>query len=522
MGAMIGTRPCGRGELLAHVEILVGRAARLALGGAEERWEATAVLRDAAEKRIRAFQATEMAPSPGESGAFLRERAAARVEACRLFLAARDPVRASREWALLPWEAFSRGPTGKDPAPGKVAEPGAAPALVDSIRFEYGHQITMFDRAFREVLGPDAWRSLGEIRPDQLRALLESYPGVPELWWALSRRTDSAGESDLALSRAVRQNPAFVDPVFAESAFRAVEPGLLAHLRLDLSPELRSGRLTLDLTSRITAAFAALLTSFGEAQTSCPPDLSPSRAPRRSAASSHFTLEITAASLHPFALEELSHDLQSTLSRSDAGARLSLLSLLQANRIRLCASRLSPPDQQGLSLDEPARKTALRLAAAAALAHVDSREIPQADDIERVLRIVERLAKGKGDPADISPRQISYYRRAAKILGYLTEEEALTPGGHIVAGLDREERLRVTVVRFESSACGGAWIRWSGGRTLLDVDPASAADFLKTSAPGLGKDTCERRAQTLAGWHRALVPHHYAPKRAAPHESKPP
>lgn len=531
MGTGSRRGPCGRGEMLAQVGILEGRANRLALGSAEERWAATAVLRDAAEVCIRAFDALDLASSE-EAASFRRERASARVEACRLFLAAKDPVRATREWCRLPREAFSRAPTGHDPgaaasaAPAPAPAPALAPAPVDSIRLEYGQQAAAFDRAFRDVLGPDPARSLGEIWPDQLRVLAESYPGVPELWWALSRRTASAGEAELARTRALRLNPALIDSGVAEAAFRAIETGLLFRFRLDLSPELRSGRLTLELASRITAAFSAVLTSFGEAQSALPPELVTAAAtgglrpdvacaPRGLAGARHFTLEITAASLHPFALEELDRDLRSTLSRTDAGARVALLSLLQEHRIRLSASPLTPPDQPGLSLDETAREAALALAQAAALAHVDSREIPQADDVERVFRIVERAAKGKGDPTDISPRQISYYRRAAKILGFLDEDEALTPGGHVLARLDRAQQLHVGAVRFEASACGGAWIRWAGARTLLDVDPASAVDFLRSSAPGLGKDTCERRAQTLVAWHRALSAHHYATARAA-------
>ena len=72
-----------------------------------------------------------------------------------------------------------------------------------------------------------------------------------------------------------------------------------------------------------------------------------------------------------------------------------------------------------------------------------------------------------------------------------------------------EERLRAASLWFESSTCGDAWIRWSGGATLLDVAPHTAADFLRASAPGLSRDTADRRAQTLASWHRALSPHHY-------------
>lgn len=520
-----GRGPLGRAEIVARAEVLEAKANRLALGNAEERWESSALLRDAAEARIRAFEAIDVGAC--DAATYGRERALARVEAVRLFLAARDPVRARRQWALLPREAFDipavaagapkDGSATTHLAGGPASVSGAATdrdrPMVAVIAADYAERVTTFERDFRAVLGPDAARSMDELRDDQLRALAHAYPGVPELWWALGTCSRSPGEADLALARVLRLSPDFVDPRTGEKAFLDLEASLALRFRVELASEARSGRLALEVASRITVAFASLLSGFIENTVGSTPELAPHGAPRALAGGRRMELEIAAFGAPPFALEELDRDLRSTLSRSDAGARVTLLSLLQEHRIRLTASPLAPPDQAGLCLDEEGRSRALATATADALARVDSREIPQADDVERVFRIVERIAKGKGDPTDISPRQISYYRRAAKILGFLTEDESLTPGGHLVSRLDREERLRVAAVRFEGSACGGAWVRWSGGRTLLDVDPSTAVDFLRTSAPGLGKDTCERRAQTLIAWHRALAPHHY--RRAA-------
>ena len=130
------------------------------------------------------------------------------------------------------------------------------------------------------------------------------------------------------------------------------------------------------------------------------------------------------------------------------------------------------------------------------------------------MRAVEHVVAGRGCPVDITSRQASYYRRAAKLLGLLTEAGEPTPAGRLIARPPPGNPWRGDSVLISASVLGDAWIRWSGGRTLLDVSPATAADFLRASVPGLSKDTADRRGQTLASWHRALARHHYA--RSAP------
>jgi hypothetical protein len=105
---------------------------------------------------------------------------------------------------------------------------------------------------------------------------------------------------------------------------------------------------------------------------------------------------------------------------------------------------------------------------------------------------------------------VGYYRRAAKILGLIDEDSDVTPAGRLIARLSPDDRLRTTVVHFESSLCGDAWIRWSQGNTLKDVDPETAFEFLRARVPSLSEDTAKRRAQTLSAWHHDLIEHHYA------------
>jgi len=145
--------------------------------------------------------------------------------------------------------------------------------------------------------------------------------------------------------------------------------------------------------------------------------------------------------------------------------------------------------------------------------YVDSKDVPQADDLTRIFRLIELRKQGTsvdGDSLEVVDRQVSYYKRAAKILGLLDEDEALTSAGRLMAGLSANERLRTCVVFFESSACGEAWIRWTNGTSLLNVKADTAENFLQACAPGLHGDTVGRRAQTLRSWHGTLLPHHYA------------
>ena len=146
---------------------------------------------------------------------------------------------------------------------------------------------------------------------------------------------------------------------------------------------------------------------------------------------------------------------------------------------------------------------------------LDTADVPQADEIERVFRVLEL----KAEDVDVNPytlgvviRQVSYYQQAARLLGYLDEYNDLAAAGRQLVRLDHEDRLRTTAVQFEQSACGFAWLNWSGVRHLPEIVEESATQFLQ-EASLLGKSTAPRRAATLRAWHRALVPFHYRSAR---------
>lgn len=141
---------------------------------------------------------------------------------------------------------------------------------------------------------------------------------------------------------------------------------------------------------------------------------------------------------------------------------------------------------------------------------VESIDVPQADDLDRVFRIVELLAEGndltvKGlgirDAGEVTaPRQIGYYRHAARILGLIERFGGLTASGLQIASLkDRKDRLRRAVVFFEQSVVGRAWLDWSCVETAQELDGSMAEKFLEERTK-VGGATRRRRAGTLQRW----------------------
>jgi hypothetical protein len=187
-----------------------------------------------------------------------------------------------------------------------------------------------------------------------------------------------------------------------------------------------------------------------------------------------------------------------------------LLEALEQHAVRLeielaatARSLILSPDQRGAA--ERATRTVRQRR------RLDTGSVPQADNIERVFRLLElKRANTEVTPytLEVVPRQVAYYKQACRLLGYLNNDNELTTAGSQLLGLNHEDRLRTTSVQFEQSECGFAWIRWSGVTNLTEIDASTAAQFLR-EASLLGETTAPRRAGTLRSWHGALVPFHY-------------
>lgn len=146
---------------------------------------------------------------------------------------------------------------------------------------------------------------------------------------------------------------------------------------------------------------------------------------------------------------------------------------------------------------------------------VDSSHVPQANILKKVFRFIDILASGEYPTSEDlgmgnRKRQVNYYRHALEVLGFY-DSGLLTSSGQQIASLHAiEDRYRCTVVHFESSRVGYAWIQWSGVNYLSEVEPESAMDFLESQAIGLAQSTITRRANSLTSWCNTLAPFHYS------------
>ena len=318
-----------------------------------------------------------------------------------------------------------------------------------------------------------------------------------------------------ARARASELEPAFANDEQAQSAWARIEPTIERKLVIKMRGDREGTSLGLELVSRIGTAFSELLQGFFRGAFGEEIDLVPTGAVPGS-----FILHVSAPGLPPHALEWLDTELNRGPEYVGARALEELAALLQQYGVRLAVSvscgDADAPGSGGpkLEINTTRRKALSRAAEAAVLRTIDSNAVPEADDLDRVFCIIDMVVRREELDAGvlgITPRQVGYYRRAAQILGLLDDSCVLTAGGRLIARLSTiEDRLRATVVHFESSSCGDAWIRWAEKQTLKNLDPDSAFAFLRSCCPGLKESTARRRAQTLQAWYRRLEPHHYA------------
>jgi hypothetical protein len=146
-----------------------------------------------------------------------------------------------------------------------------------------------------------------------------------------------------------------------------------------------------------------------------------------------------------------------------------------------------------------------------------SRDVPQADSLERVLDFASLLIQYPSFPStvrqkfleidEIAERQFSYYRRAAEILGLADERERPTTGCYMLNRLSKEAKMRFLAYQFISSNVGSAWFNWQNVNDLSEIQPERAAEFLIAVCPSLSENTANRRAHTLQSWLKIFREH---------------
>lgn len=147
------------------------------------------------------------------------------------------------------------------------------------------------------------------------------------------------------------------------------------------------------------------------------------------------------------------------------------------------------------------------------VSRVYSADIPQADDVDRVIEVLAwsgRDAAAAAAGMEITTRQVAYYRHAARCLKLLDDAHQLTSLGDRLRRMAPAQQFRVLVCKFEESAVGEAWLSWSDASVLPELRAQSAQAFLDACAVDLSPSTRVRRARTLMAWLEALAPYHYA------------
>jgi hypothetical protein len=134
---------------------------------------------------------------------------------------------------------------------------------------------------------------------------------------------------------------------------------------------------------------------------------------------------------------------------------------------------------------------------------VGSIEVPQANDLNRLFRMLELIKNGVdniGHELSLSPRQVKYYKQAARILDLLNENDSITSRGSYLLNIPQVERYKVAMLLFESSPVGFAWLCYSNQQSVMTLDPESALGFLQSRSSNLSANTIERRSKTLRAW----------------------
>lgn len=450
-------------------------------GDAYEQWEATLFLRKAAKNELAAL---ELQTNPSDE-----EQARARIEACGLFLDAHDPIRAAEQWNQIPRSFFP---------------PNPEPVWFDRLAGRYRESVRVFYEEWRAIKSEiNGIPSVDAISTTGVRTLVERFEGVPEFWWAHFQRFDEPA----SLKRAVELEPEFERDSTGHRAWNLIEDQFVQAIQVKVSSTCKERALHLDWVSRVATAFSDLLSQFVTDRLKHSIELIPV-----SATPGSFVWNINARGLPKYAIAELQE--RATEAPEEVGAQklVALLEQLDENKLDLVVTTANRPGSTPeLVFDVERRKPMLE--AARAVVKIASIDIPQANSLERVFQMVEMYAKDhEVSPKilKIEPRQISYYKHAMRILGFIDDNDKITPAGRQIARLQHlEARLGATVVHFESSICGEAWIRWSKVGTLLEVDPQSAAQFIQECAVGINSETIKRRAQCLAMWHAELIPYHY-------------
>jgi hypothetical protein len=135
-----------------------------------------------------------------------------------------------------------------------------------------------------------------------------------------------------------------------------------------------------------------------------------------------------------------------------------------------------------------------------------SGDVPQQDNLDRVIQVVRIVAAGTPlrpramgmENSPSSRRHMDYMRHAAKVLGLLTERGLLTDAGKVLAALPRNRCIEFLSLQFEVCAVARRWKTWAEVDDVRSLDETSAVEFLRQE--GLSPSMAVRRGRTLSRW----------------------
>lgn len=148
-----------------------------------------------------------------------------------------------------------------------------------------------------------------------------------------------------------------------------------------------------------------------------------------------------------------------------------------------------------------------------AVTFIDSRKVPQANCLDRVVAIVKLRAEGallnvESIDGLSSDRQVAYYTHAAWCLGLLNRNMTVASPGRVLCSLKNKiAEYQFLAERFQSSDFGWAWMKWAKVDDIGDLEPDSAENFVQECVRGLNDATASRRATSLASWLKVLREH---------------
>ena len=137
--------------------------------------------------------------------------------------------------------------------------------------------------------------------------------------------------------------------------------------------------------------------------------------------------------------------------------------------------------------------------------------IPQADELDTVVQVVERAGLGVKDPRGVAnlmgfdPRQSSYYREAAEVLGFLNPRRKynLTDLGRQLLVSDSRKRVRFLSAALIHYPIISSILACLQSGLCEEVSRKDIATLLRMVSH-LDQTTIDRRTQTLMSWLKWL------------------